>query len=317
MSNSTHETDPGKRVLENLEMYGQWLRNGAILSAPNAAAQNDLRVELIDPEAAPEAQAEDMQLTSLSTRLGRRSLLMAAASLIAVALAAWTLTSLLTDSTEEPAALAKYVLPGETVLSTDPLIVTPAPAPTPKFDTSELGRQLKFEPAIALTPEFRTLLRHWIETPSDQSNELVKATILGHFDGEPWAVVVADDPSGGPPRLGEEAAGNFRIQTIFTNDTGTGTGDFADPDGLQFITPTVETGSVDTMSSGESEWALWYSLTPDVAAVSFDDSEQRLWIQPHGGVAIFPFQSKPGASITMDAYDVGGVLLRSQTQTVR
>ena len=298
-------------------MYGQWLRSAAILSTPDAAAQNDLRVELLDPEVAPEAQSEDVQLTSLSPRMGTRSLLMAAVSLIAVALAAWTLTSVLTESTEEPAALAKFVLAGEIVLSADPLIVSPAPSPTPKFDTSGLGRELKFEPAIALTPEFRTLLRPWMETPSNPSDEVVKATILGHLDGEPWAVVVADDPNGGPPGLGEAAAGNFRIQTIFTNDTGTGTGDFADADGLQFITPTVETGNVDTMSSGESEWALWYSLTPDVAAVSFDDSIQKLWIQPRGGVAIFPFQSKPGASFTMDAYDAEGRLLRSETQTVR
>lgn len=105
-------------------------------------------------------------------------LAVAAAVAVVVAGGAYAVTQIVSDDTVNVAAGMDYVLPGETVLSTDPLIVSAAPGLEPLFDTSELGVEVVWQPAESPVEATRDAISFALSPPED-GETLTKAVALG------------------------------------------------------------------------------------------------------------------------------------------
>ncbi len=206
------------------------------------------------------------------------------------------------------------ILPGETVLSEDPLIVSAAPAPEPAFDTSGLGQEVVIDPVVELDVGIEELIGR-TGTSGLSPGTLVKATVIGRLDGQPWVTAVWDKAATETP-VPVEAGQVFRSWSL-AGTGGSSVGDPVEQGSLRYLEPPAleddwDDGVGFTTPEGTVEWG---PLPAEVSVVTFADDEDVLWTRPSGGVALIPSSIDPGESFTVEAFDADGELLATITQT--
>ncbi|MCP3934325.1 MAG: hypothetical protein GY708_03015 [Actinomycetia bacterium] len=219
------------------------------------------------------------------------------------------------DGTDNVTAGLSFVLPGETVIAQDPLIVTAPPGPEPEFDTSELGQRLEFEPIDEVPPELAELWSHPRRPFPD--SVVIKVTLLGAIDGEPWVVWVSDGPNtdGGD---GADVTANVRSRFMGSpSGGGHGSGDLVPASSLARIEPVPAGGRIERgiSHSGPNGWVTWDNLPADTAAVTFADDDHQLWITPRAGVAVFPTQLTNGERFFLEAFNIDGERIGTVNRT--
>ncbi len=252
----------------------------------------------------------------------RPRLLAAAAAVIAIGAGGIALTTISDPSPNQISATKpNYVLPGEIILSEDPLTVLGALGPEPKFDTSELGREIAFEPVEELDPELIEFMDHsGLGSSPFADVHAIKIVALGTMEGQPWMVLITDEPN--TPAFGDESPdANVRSRLLMSPDGGSGTGDIVPVDSLELIvSPTIEQNGP-VMGSGWSAgpsmgWAHVSFMPAGTAVVSYTDDQQRLWMRPRSGAAVFPAEFEDGESFKVRAFDADGVLIGGWSETV-
>ena len=249
----------------------------------------------------------------------RPRLLAAAAAVVAIGAGGVALTTISGPSPNEISATKpNYVLPGEIVLSQDPLIVTGAPGPPPEFDTSDLGRQILFEPVHTVNDELDQTISRTISMVmfSEESRTATKVTIVGHIEGEPWFIIVTDGPNidgvGGLP-----VDRNFRQRFVGGPSGGSAGGDIVPIASLELIESPVPVTSGYTLPFGYTfpdGWVELSQLPVGTSVVSFSDDDSDLWLIPSAGVAAFPAEFEEGERFHLQAFDAEGELIASVSQ---
>jgi len=215
-----------------------------------------------------------------------------------------------------------YVLPGETLLSEAPLVVAAAPGDDPDFDTSGLGQRLEFVPITDIDDDVAALISQ--PHPRGEDRVTTKVTLLGRVEGEPWVLRVTDGPEEPMARAESDDGSpspstNLRGRYLLSTDSGFGSGDFALTESLDMIAipeaDSVPTGQGAGLST-PTGWVTWDSLPSNVAVVSFTDSDQKWWIVPSAGVAVFPAQFDDGERFTLQAFASDGRPMGSYGETV-
>lgn len=250
-----------------------------------------------------------------------RLLLVAVAAVLAGGVGWWTargggdtIAGTASQGGDSGEAWQRFVLPGETVLSESPLVVTPAPGLEASFDTTDLGRRLVFEPITVIDAELAAL---WTSlTGQFGESALVKVTLLGEVDGEPWFVSVTD----GPNIEGADRDTTMRSRFVGSSQGASGSGDVISADSLEMIESLPH--DLQPVASGvgysaPTGWVQWDPLPSDTAVATFADSDQRLWITPRGGVAVFPAQFDDGERFTLQAFTADGELIGTVTETAQ
>lgn len=216
------------------------------------------------------------------------------------------------DDTVDVTSENPFVLPGEEILSLDPLTVRPAPTPEANFDTSGLGTEVVFEPFTEITAETQELID--VATTLGGERSITKITQLGNIDGTPYVHLVTD----GVQEWFDDPV-NLRMSTIVgdtLDQADNGGGWDADPTSTEIIH--YPTDFSDTWVSriapvGNVVWRV----TADTAVVSFVSDDTRLWTRPSGGNAIFATAFDNGEAFTVQALDVDGSVIGEYSDTVR
>ncbi len=252
----------------------------------------------------------------------RPRLLAAAAALVAIGTGVVALNRTLAPSpTEISTSKPNYVLPGEVVLSEDPLIVAGALGPEPQFDTSDLGREIAFEPVSELDEELtKSIDRVTGFALQAPEAKLTKVTALGKMTDDHWLILISDAPNL-DESYGASVDANIRTRSLMSRQGVGSSGDIASIDSLDGIaSPTIsrEGPALGGVGFGApTGWVQLDTLPAGTSVVSFADSDQRLWIRPVAGVAIFPAQFDEGESFTVSAFDAEGALVGAWSETVR
>lgn len=247
------------------------------------------------------ADSEDRSESS-----GPSKVLAVAAGLALVVAGAFALVSRSDQTTVDAVDSSRFVLPGETLLSTAPLVVTPAPAPQALFDTGGLGE----ETFVAGSPPFDDEVTSLIARTTGQSPDrtITKITLLGSVDGRTFFSVVTDGPSGS-----SEQPGNLRERWVIGPDGGSAEGDFVDPRSTDLIGygEPVASGPAYGTPVGDVVWAV----RGETAIVTFESDDTRTWMRPTGGYAIFPSEFDTGEQFTLQALDIDGNVIDQTSVT--
>ncbi len=251
------------------------------------------------------------------TTARRRSTLAIAAVLVVAVGVGGALLATGDDDTTTVADRPDFVLSGEVVLDEDPLIVVPAAAPEPAFDTGELGVEVVFEQIARVDDEITALVAQWDDRlrGPDYSAEITKVTLAGRIDAQPWLVIVADGPNT-PGIRGADAGANLRQRFVVSSDGGGGgSGDLVAVESLDMIE--LPASSTPELGFGApTGWLTWSALPAATAAVSFADSDQKLWMQPRARMAVFDVQFDNGERFVLKAYDAAGNVIGGYSETV-
>lgn len=216
------------------------------------------------------------------------------------------------------------VLPGETVLSADPLVMQAPLGPEPAFDLTPLGTELEFTPVTSLDdPDVRDALAALDAEVAEMREDIPEAaeltvpkvTVSGWLAGKLWLTVVADRPiPAGEPITNPEADVWRYSWTWF----GEGSSVFGTPgapvaatsvDGMAPPTETVDVFDQGVAGSFPTGPIYVSRLPAAVAVVSYTDADQRFWERPRGGVAAFPAVVNRIATYTIRAYAADGTVL--------
>lgn len=216
------------------------------------------------------------------------------------------------------------VLPDETVLNADPLVVQAPLGPEPAFDTAPLGTELRFEPVTSLDdPDVRTRLDALdaqfadMRTAIPEAGELTvpKVTVSGWLDGKLWLTAVADRPIPDSEPVTDLEADVWRYSFVSFED---GSAVFETPAAPVLSTSldgiAQPTGTADLFGRGVAgafpTGPIYVSrLAATVAVVSYTDPDQRYWERPRGGVAAFPATLGRSDTYTIRAYAADGTVL--------
>lgn len=222
------------------------------------------------------------------------------------------------------ADVLRLVFDSETVLSTDPLIVVPAEAVEPQFDTSDLGERFQLTPITSLDdPGVRQLLDETVPSLLSRDvgpDSIVKITLLGHDAGLPTAVVVADGTrESGPSFVPESAIWRFRY--LVADQGAGGVGDPLPENDEFFMLRNPETfrefsnerggfgfGSDRVEGNAEpSETLQTIDVSLDVAALQYvTDGEDSVWTVPVDGVAVVPTRLNEESVVEVFLYSASG-----------
>ena len=294
---NTIEADDN-HIESQLEIYGAWLSGLPGLSTSPSAG-----LRIVDAE--PVEQPASAQ--------GKSRWLLVAASVFLVSIAAAVAIDRSPQTTT--AVGADLILTGEPLIRSEPLVVQATASPEPEFDTQALGREIRFDPLPDDSAAIEELIEMAIGFDSfEPESDLLKLTVLGEVEGTPWAVSVTQE------RTIDGAGLVLRTSTLVSTEGGSGGGDYVDPNSLQLIE--MRPSGQQLMPNGAgygapTGWVEWNLLPSDVSVVAFADSDQKLWIKPRNGVAVFPAQFDEGERFTVEAFDAQGNLLGSTGETVR
>jgi len=246
-------------------------------------------------------------------RLTALSLGMAAAVALVIGFVLLNDSSELTTTLEAPPT--DLVFEGETLLSVDPLIVAVNPPAEPDFDTSGLGDEFQLttisdlnDPAVAA-----------IARSVNESDTVVKITLLGQSDAGPASILVVDSVRA-VSEDGQSEGEVLRTRYLLTPDGGSGSGDpIPDGDELfmlrapdtisQFI---EERGTVDfsrtVAASGEEPLAslAMVDVSLDVAVVQLVTDGNPAWTVPISGVAVLPTLLNADSVVEIFLYSSSG-----------
>lgn len=216
------------------------------------------------------------------------------------------------DDTVDVTSEHPFVLPGEQIVSLDPLTVRPAPTPEANFDTSGLGTEVVFEPFTEITAETQELIDAATTLGGDRS--ITKITQLGNIDGTPYVHLVTD----GIQEWFDDPV-NIRMSTIVGD-----TLNLADNGGGWDVDP-ASTEVIDYPADFSDTWVsriapvgnVVWRVTADTAVVSFVSDDIQLWTRPSGGTAIFGTAFDNGETFTVQALDADGAVIGEYSDTVR
>ncbi len=266
----------------------------------------------------------------------RRLALGAAAALALVATGVVTVRNrqATTDAVDPADTLAvvtgpALTLPGDEVLSADPLVVQAPLGPTPSFDTSALGDELRFDPVDSLAdPAVKARLDGLAaevdglrsSVPEAAGLRVPKTTVIGWLDGKLWLSTVAERPIPAGEAVDDPRATALRYSWVSFED---GSAVFETP-GAAVAADSVEgialsRNSADPFARGvagafPTRPPLYVDRLPSaVAVVSYADADQRWWVRPRGGVAAFPAQLTRNETYTMRAYSADGTVIGEQS----
>lgn len=220
------------------------------------------------------------------------------------------------------------LLPGETVLSADPLVVQAPLGPEPAFDTAPLGTELRFEPVTSLDdPDVRDRLDALqaevadmrAEIPEAAALTVPKVTVSGWLDDNLWLTTVADRPIPAGESVSDLEADVWRYSWTWFED---GSAVFETPaapvaatslDGIAQPTGTAEVFGRGVAGSFPTGPIYVSRLPATVAVVSYTDADQRYWVRPRGGVAAFPAVLNRSETYTIRAYAADGTVLGEES----
>jgi hypothetical protein len=186
--------------------------------------------------------------------------------------------------TVEVADLAVPVTDGHPV-SLNPDIWRGLRGPSPRFDTSQFGPDLSFDPG-----------RPAVE---DLSDRVKRAVYLGELEGEPFYVYSQSTPSIWD-RIFEAVAGNSSGDTLGTSLTCCSGGDMDHEGGLPGFSRSFTTGEPVLIV------AEWLGLAPDVSVVAYRvDGDFIGWQTPVGGTVSLRLDHDP-EDFVMIAYGADG-----------
>ncbi len=251
--------------------------------------------------------------------VGRNRWLVGAAATIVVGLVLtiqpWNNQEIQTvaDSTEMSEEVS-LILPGEIVLSEDPLIVVAAIGPEVRFDTSELGQEVVFEPITELDDEVRQLMEpRW--GPSPEAASLTKGTLIGRISGMPFVGTIVD----GPDLRSDGSIYPFGSNVRFRGLGSTGGGRAS---GMPVSLPSTEllvnkAGLAEANLEFWGEIVAWGYLPVETAVVTLEGPSHQTWMRPRGGVGAFPATFEDGDIVTVVAYDADGQELGRTSEVVQ
>lgn len=182
----------------------------------------------------------------------------------------------------------------ETVVSSEPLVVQAQPGPIHRFSTVDLGVRVDLAP-----------LERWdailAEARGRTDGELLKITLLGRDSAGMAAYTVHSREL----RDGEEL--QTRCDWYGGGGTcgGSPTAELRDGE----LLPTVPGESPTITIGGGSVEVLWHAPL-DASVVVFTVNEQRRWMRPVGGVAVFAADYVEGDRVFLTAFDVDGRFLQ-------
>lgn len=244
----------------------------------------------------------------------------AAAAVVLVALGLAFRLGVVDDSTTT-AVGPGFVLPGETVIGDDPLTVVAAPGPAPQFDTGRLGTELWFDPIDQVDDEVVDLLsgRPPFGRGAESPGKAVKVTLVGRVEGVPWVIRHWNAPN--VDRLGGgQPDENLRYREVLSTDGGMTSGEPASEDSPAMIKlPSAENGMKLLPApsyTAPTGWLFWGPLPAETSVVTFSDSDQRLWIRPRAGLAVFPVQFDDREVFTIEALDAAGNVIGRLSDSV-
>lgn len=222
-----------------------------------------------------------------------------------------------TQSLDTTGPIQSYVLAGETVLSQDPLVVSAAVGAEPTFDTSKLGRRLVFEPLDPADPVVSILMDREDAGPLAYS-DVTKVTLLGWVEGEAWLLKVTDGPN--TERIGGvDSDVNFRMRSLVSTTGGGGTGKAVPIESLEMIEQLSSEEHTSPYGAGYGApigWVEWHDVPSDAVVVTFADADQKMWITPSAGVAVFPAWFDEGERFELNALNEQGEVIASTSETV-
>lgn len=201
----------------------------------------------------------------------------------------------------------QYVLPGETLVSVEPLTVTPAPAPLAQIDPNELGDEIVVEPLTQTDDKVQSLIASHVGTSPDRT--ITKVTLLGTIDGHAFVEVITD----GPGTLAGRTD-NLRDRWFIGPGGGSASGDFVDPDTTDFMGSAIDPSSSGPSYSTPVGDVVW-NVRDETAIVTFESDDTRAWIRPVGGYAIFPTEFDTGERFTLRALDINGEVIDQTSVT--
>ncbi len=214
-----------------------------------------------------------------------------------------------TETPEIPEEV-NLVLPGEIVLSEDPLIVIAAIGPEVRFDTSGLGHEVVFEPITELDDQINQLLdRRWGPSPEEAS--LTKGTLIGRISGIPFVTTISDGPDLRSDGSIYPIGTNLRFRSLSWGESGVGgAGAMGYPVELPSRELVInETSGADWEVQASGRMIAWSHLPAETAVVTLDGPFHQAWMRPRGGVAAFPVRFDDGEEVTIVAFDPDGLEL--------
>lgn len=275
----------------------------------------------------------DSARTPSTTRGRERLALVAAVALLAVGGAGIALArpSVSTGTIGPTQSTASFVLPGEQVVSENPLVVMAASGPEPRFDTAALGSEVAIQPItvdrVDLDAVIDSAVNLVTETRSGQG-EVRKVTVVGAMDGQPILIVVID----GPNLDGVNGAGvddNLRASWLVTPYGASGGGDLVEETSLELIEPARPDGDVtDEPGYDYPDGPVWWDRLPATVSVvaltvhtgsadGNDDGtelkETLSWQRVRGGVFVVPVDLARSDRFTVEALDADGEVVRTAT----
>ncbi len=234
--------------------------------------------------------------------------LFAAAAVVAVLLGGYLLIDVGTVTVVADPASGDFVLPGEKVLREDPLSVIAAAGPGPRFDTTDLGQEITFEPITTIDDEIEQILELApLVGPQRESAYLSKATLVGRLGGTPIVTMIIDGPD--IPNPGNERdSSNLRIRAVWAGNESYRRGFATSVLSLDLIVnrspDLLEIGGV--QAELPRDFVEWDYLPERTAVVTYEDDNRRWWMRPRGGLVAFPAEFDDGEWFTLVALDSSG-----------
>ncbi len=281
-----------------LDEFEERLVAGLDVLVAEAEIPTNTYEEVIGAAVVVRAGRQDVQ--SLRSRSG-----LVAAAVVTVLALTGVVAMLASRSTQTTTAGPgdTFVLPGEVVVSSDPLVVIGALGPAPRFDTTNLGEEIVFAEA---DPSAATRA-----VPLLDGQNIVKTVLIGGPDGT-WSMVIVDntDFEFAPPEK------VLRLRILVSDHGGSGgLGAAVDPASLELIQ--LRPGDDRMPTSFWSDGAVAMDgLATDVAVVAYESGDFKAWMRPVAGIAPFPVALEYGDSFTLTAYSADGQVLHSQAATL-
>lgn len=195
-----------------------------------------------------------------------------------------------------------YLAEGETLVSTDPVVVEGAMGPAPNFDTSQLGEDLTLRPISDVAAVLQQVEDEDSSTGSFSGAETFRVTLLGETsDG--IRVHVSHS-------LGDELGRTAQKRCVWTSlgggycDAEPLEGVAAEPGGL--LQPVV--GRLPGYTSAGTGDMIW-EVAPEASVVMLTIDGDRSWTTPVSQVAVFFTSLVGGESVSTTVFDRDGEII--------
>ncbi len=212
--------------------------------------------------------------------------------------------------TTTPVPASHYVLSGEVIATTVPLVVWANPGPEPRFGTDELGEELFFEP-LSL-PQIDQMLRQ-TRVEANQANGIhTKTVLLGSVTDIPIVVSITDRRIGTDweDQGADGPDDNERRRSVMTSLGGFSEEQLVARESLAMIEGPEQVDNSFLFDQSEG-FVVWSQLPDEVSIATVEINENRRWIRPRAGVAAFRLSMAEGDTAVFRVLDADGRELSS------